>query len=88
MTTKQSGGSQSSGSSERGGSGNFANDPQRASEEGKKGGTQHSQHSGKQSQSGSEKSQRGASGNFANDPEKASEAGRKGGQHSHGGSTK
>lgn len=69
MTTKQSGGSQPSGSS-------------------KSGGTQHSQHSGRQSPPGSEKSQRGASGNFANDPEKASEAGRKGGQHSHGGSTK
>jgi hypothetical protein len=38
MTTKQSGGSQPSGSSERGASGNFANDPEKASEAGRKGG--------------------------------------------------
>ena len=72
-------------SSQQGGSGNFANDPQRASEAGKKGG-QHS-HGGSQHQSEGSKpgeSQRGGSSNFANDPEKASEAGRKGGEHSHG----
>ena len=79
--------------SQRGGSGNFANDPERASEAGKKGG-EHS-HSGSQQQGSSESgrsqreeaggTQRGGSGNFANDPEKASEAGKKGGEHSHGG---
>jgi uncharacterized protein len=80
---------------QRGGSGNFANDPQKASEPGKKGG-EHS-HSRSQQQSGSDSgsqrgtqneggaSQRGGPGNFANDPQKASEAGKKGGEHSHRG---
>lgn len=63
---------------QRGGSGNFANDPQRASQAGQKGG-EHS-HGGQQSQSGGSKGQQGGSGNFANDPQRASEAGRKGGQ--------
>ncbi|WP_398471746.1 general stress protein [Tardiphaga sp.] len=63
---------------ERGGSGNFANDPQRASEAGKKGG-EHS-HGGQQSQSGGNKGQQGGGGNFAQNPDRASEAGRKGGQ--------
>jgi len=80
---------------ERGGSGNFANDPQRARESGKKGG-EHS-HGGSQqsgshqggrqqgeSKSGSGGSRRGQ-GSFANDHDKASEAGKKGGEHSHGG---
>jgi uncharacterized protein len=88
MASKQGNDSEQSSGSNQGGKGNFANDPQRASEAGKK---------GQQSQGGSEKgsgqnesggSQRGGSGNFANDPEKASEAGRKGGEHSHGGSSK
>jgi general stress protein YciG len=61
----------------RGGSGNFANDPQRASDAGKKGG-QHS-HGSQQQQSGNPQQQGG--GNFADDPQRASEAGRKGGQH-------
>lgn len=52
-----------------GGSGNFKNDPKRASEAGHKGG----QHSG------------GGDGNFKNNPDKASEAGHKGGQQGHGG---
>lgn len=65
---------------QRGGSGNFANDPQRASEAGKKGGEQ--SHSGQQQQGGGSGGQQGGGnpGNFANDKEKASEAGRKGGQ--------
>jgi general stress protein YciG len=63
--------------SQRGGSGNFANDREKASEAGKKGG-QHS-HGSSQNEGG------GSSGNFANDREKASEAGKKGGEHSHGG---
>ncbi|WP_034912621.1 MULTISPECIES: KGG domain-containing protein [Erwinia] len=50
----------------RGNAGNFAEDREKASEAGKKG--------GKSSNSGS------GSGNFKNDPEKASEAGKKGGQ--------
>jgi general stress protein YciG len=88
MASNQGGDSKQPGGSERGGSGNFANDPQRASEAGKKGG-QHSQ--GGSAEDSTEKSggsQRGGSGNFANDPERASEAGRKGGESSHRGSSK
>lgn len=59
--------------------GNFANDRDKASEAGKKGG----QASGGTSSQTSQGS--GHGGNFANDHEKASEAGKKGGQHSHGG---
>jgi general stress protein YciG len=89
-TEKQSG-------SQRGGSGNFANDPEKASGAGKKGGEhshgggsqQSGPHSGGSSQQGGSQSEaggsRGGAGNFANDPEKASEVGKKGGQHSHGG---
>lgn len=62
---------------ERDGSGNFANDPQRASEAGKKGGER--SHSGQQSQ-GTEKGGQQGGGNFADNPDRASEAGRKGGQ--------
>jgi general stress protein YciG len=74
------------GGSQRGGSGNFANDPERASEAGKKGG-EHS-HGGESPQRGSQKEgggSRGGSGNFSTDRDKASEAGKKGGEHSHGG---
>jgi len=81
-------------SNQRGGSGNFSNDREKASEVGRKGG-QHSHqgtddHSRDNPERGSSESsgsgqRRGGSGNFANDPEKASEAGRKGGQPSHGG---
>ncbi len=64
---------------QQGGSGNFSQDRERASDAGKKGG-EHS-HGGQQHQSGSEEhKQHGGSGNFADDPERASEAGRKGGQ--------
>jgi general stress protein YciG len=85
------------GGSERGGSGNFANDREKAKEAGKKGG-EHS-HGGSQqsgahsggaqhgdSQSESSGESRGGSGNFAKDPEKARAAGKKGGGHSHSGS--
>ena len=68
------------GGAERGGSGNFANDPQRASEAGKKGG-EHSHGGGSQQQGGSQSGSGGSrsgSGNFANDRDKASEAGKKG----------
>ena len=64
----------------RGGSGNFAEDRERAREAGRKGG-EHS-HGGQQhSQSGGDDRQHGGSGNAANDPQRASEAGRKGDQH-------
>ncbi len=51
----------------RGGSGNFADDKQKASEAGKKGG---------------QRSGSGGGGNFKDDPQKASEAGKKGGKSS------
>ena len=60
------------GGAERGGSGNFANDPQRASEAGKKGG-EHSHGGGPQQQGGSQSESGGSrsgSGNFANDRDK------------------
>lgn len=84
---------------QRGGSGNFANDREKASEAGRKGGehshsgSQHesaASHQSNKSQQGSSESsgsQQGGSGNFSDDPERAKEAGRKGGQHSHGGSS-
>ena len=74
------------GGSERGGSGNFANDPQRASEAGKKGG-EHSHGGGSQQQQGENNpgGSRSGAGNFASDPERAREEGKKGGEHSRGG---
>lgn len=62
------------GGSDRGGSGNFANDPQRASEAGKKGGSH--------SHSGSSQQDQGAASGEAG---KKGEASKKGGEHSHGG---
>ena len=66
--------SSTSGSSHRGGSGNFAANPQCAAEVGRKGGE--NSHSGQRAAS----SERHG-GNFAADRERASEAGRKGGRH-------
>ncbi len=67
--------------SSRSGSGNFANDPERASEAGRKG--------GKKSRGGSQNKtsgvNHGTTGNFVEDADQASESGRKSGQHSHGG---
>ena len=74
-------------------SGNFADDPKRASEAGKKGG-EHSHggphqtdqigHKDVEHKGGEHKgSEHKGSGNFADDPKRASEAGKKGGQHSH-----
>lgn len=67
----------------RGGSGNFAEDRERAREAGRKGGEhghggqkQHSQSAGEQRQHGDPRS-----GSGANDPQRAPDAGRKGGQH-------
>ena len=72
-------GNEASGSgSQRGGSGNFSNDTDKANEAGRKGG----EHLGNERP---DKSQHGGSGNFANDPDKTSDAGRKGGEHSQGG---
>jgi general stress protein YciG len=68
----------SGGSSPQGGSGNFANDPQKASEAGRKG--EQRSHGGS---SDDQASQRGGSDNFADDPQKTGEAGRKGGERSH-----
>ena len=70
----------------RGGSGNFAEDRQRASEAGHKGGqTSGGQASHEREQRPGEPGQKSAQGgNFASDRERASEAGRKGGQASHG----
>jgi len=65
----------------RGGSGNFAEDRQKASEAGQKGGHASSpQHGGTH-----ERDSHQSGGNFAQDHEKAAEAGRKGGHASHGG---
>jgi uncharacterized protein len=47
-------------SKQQGGSGNFANDRERASEAGKKGGQSHGSGSGQANQSGSGRSQQGA----------------------------
>ena len=64
----------------RGGSGNFANDPQRASEAGKKGG-EHSHGGGSQQRGGSQSEpggSRNGSGNFANDRDKETKTSRSG----------
>jgi general stress protein YciG len=72
----------------RGGSGNFAEDRQRASDAGQKGGQHSSGNFKNDPQRASEAGQKGgqqSGGNFKNDRERASEAGRKGGENSHGG---
>ncbi|WP_404977646.1 general stress protein [Ancylobacter sp. 3268] len=67
----------------RGGSGNFANDRERASEAGRKGG-EHSQGGQQHTQSAGDGRQQGGqrehSGNVANDKDRARDAGHKGGQ--------
>jgi uncharacterized protein len=62
-------------------SGNFKNDPQRASEAGQKGGKAAQDSGNAHEFTEEERSEGGSSsgGNFANDPQRASEAGRKGG---------
>ncbi|WP_447554232.1 general stress protein [Vreelandella sp. EE22] len=66
--------------------GNFANDPQRAAQAGKKGGDATSaSHDKEFYEDNGQKGGQESGGNFANDPERASEAGKKGGQNSHGG---
>lgn len=67
-------------------SGNFANDPERASEAGKKGGDATADsHSQEFYEDIGHKGGQESGGNFANDPKRASEAGKKGGKNSHGG---
>lgn len=61
----------------RGGPGNFAEDRERASEAGRKGGQSTGQR--QHEQAGGSGGQMGG-GNFSQNPERASEAGRKGGQ--------
>jgi uncharacterized protein len=61
----------------RGGNANFANNPKRAAEAGRKGG-EHS-HGGQHEQSSGDGRQQGE-GNFADDTQRAAEAGRKGGK--------
>ena len=63
---------------ERGGSGNFAADPKRAAEAGRKGGQR--SHSNQHTQAGDDDKKQHSSGNFADDSKRASEAGKKGGQ--------
>jgi uncharacterized protein len=78
--------------------GNFANDPERAAEAGRKGGhsvpaeersfSKDHELAAEAGRKGGEHSHGGhatsGQGNFAQDRERASEAGRKGGEHSHG----
>ena len=70
----------------RGGSGNFAEDRQRAADAGHKGGQSSGGQTGHEREMRpGEPGQKGApGGNHATDRERASEAGRKGGQASHG----
>jgi uncharacterized protein len=84
-----------SSNSPQGGSGNFKNDREKASDAGRKGGQQSQQGSSKdpsKPQTGgtddNPAQQTSGSGSFANDPAKARDAGRKGGQHSQGDSKK
>jgi general stress protein YciG len=72
---KQSGGSDDQ-SKQPGGSGNFANDRERASEAGKKGGQQSQGGSGQANQSGSGRSQQGA---VQTDDEDSKESGKESG---------
>ena len=66
--------------------GNFANNPSRAAEAGRKGGQMSAGNFANNPQRAAEAGRKGgqaSSGNFANNPERAAEAGRKGGQNSH-----
>ena len=66
--------------------GNFANNPRRAAEAGRKGGQASGGNFANNPQRAAEAGRKGgqaSSGNFANNPQRAAEAGRKGGQNSH-----
>jgi hypothetical protein len=72
----------------RGGSGNFAEDRERAAEAGRTGGQHSSGNFAEDRERAAEAGRKGgqqSSGNFAHDRERASEAGQKGGHSSHGG---
>jgi uncharacterized protein len=60
MASEKQSGSSTDKSKQQGGSGNFADDPQRASEAGKKGGQHSHGGSGQSNQSGSGRSQQGS----------------------------
>ena len=62
----------------RGGAGNFANDPKRAAEAGRKGGRR--SHSNQHSQASDEDKRQQGGGNFADDPKRAGQESKKGGQ--------
>ncbi len=67
--------------------GNFANNPSRAAEAGRKGGQASSGNFANNPSRAAEAGRKGgqaSSGNFAHNPSRAAEAGRKGGQNSHG----
>ncbi len=64
--------------------GNFANDREKASEAGHKGGMSSSGNSRTDSHHSRDAGSK-SFGNFANDAQRAAEAGRKGGEQSHGG---
>jgi general stress protein YciG len=66
--------------SNRGGSGNVASDPQRASEAGKKGGEHSHGNQASGHQPASTQQGNGSSGGFSENRGKAADAGRKGGQ--------
>jgi general stress protein YciG len=70
---------------DRGGSGNFANDPKRAAEAGHKGGQQSGGNFANDPKRAAEAGHKGGQQSGGNDREKASQAGQKGGQHGHGG---
>jgi hypothetical protein len=77
MSNDKQSGSFEDKSKQQGGSGNFANDPQRASEAGKKGGqASHGGGSGQSSQSGSGRSQQGGGQRDETDDSDESESGR------------
>jgi hypothetical protein len=81
LMANQNQGGGSGDQSQRGGSGNFANDPQRASEAGKKGGEQSQGGQRQQDQSGSGRSQQGETGKDSDQQSgSGNNSNRKGGQ--------
>jgi hypothetical protein len=77
MASEKQTGSSADKSKQHGGSGNFANDPQKASEAGKKGGQHsHGGSTGQSNQSGSGRSQQGSSQDDDSDDSSGSGKGR------------
>jgi general stress protein YciG len=81
MANDKHGGGGKDQSKQPGGSGNFANDPERASEAGKKGGQHSHGGSGQANQSGSGRSQQGAV--QSDDRDESNGSGRTGGDAKH-----